>query len=345
MSALEDAKRFVADWASGFAEFVGGSHTLYLQTGPTSDRIVARAREVFTGLSHTQKNAVYGKIWTLGKMADPRIDGINWGQEHVYDDNARLAKALVRLGFFRFDELHEVKALDPSVGEGSGIKPQYFSLGERMGEEFFQGRIGYVNGMGVPSLEQAGRDVKQTSEMFTEGKNIFAVYNSTHASHPHQDPVGFGWDVFRMKALDGGSYTTTTYLIVQQWIDYLLENPSKKFLQIGTSEGAAHINAALRLLKCAKPDLLSRIRVISLCPAYYIDPATYGRGLQVRSFVKFEDGVVNPWGANADRIWRADYIHVVRHYAHLDPHCHLSADYADAVKPFIECFKRCGDIY
>ena len=148
-----------------------------------------------------------------------------------------------------------------------------------------------------------------------------------------------------MKAVDGGSYTKTSYLIAQQWIDFLTSNPDKYYLHIASSEGSAHTNAALRLISKSVPLLFSRIRVINFCPAYFIAPETYSSHLQVMNFVKKEDGVINPWGTGTDQIYKNLPHVVVVHHLEGDPHNHTSHDYMVAAGPYVDKFLECGDLY
>ncbi len=301
------------------------------------------AQKRFNELSGSQKGEVYGKVWELAKMRDPRIGGERWGETHIFEDSNRLASALHRLGFLsdNRNSLHAVSCLPFSFGEG-GIGSQYFSLSERLDRNPLPGHVGYVNGMGVPSLEHAGRDAAAFSDLFVDGNNLHCVYHATHQVSPSGDQRGFAVDALRMKAVDGGSYTKTSYLIAQQWLDFLNEHPNQNYLQIAHSEGAVHVNAALRLIQQARPELLSRLRVITFCPAHFISPETYP-GLQVINLVKKEDGVINPWGANASQIGSANHIRVVNHTKD-HPHNHLSDDYRQAGKAYVDTFMRSGNI-
>jgi hypothetical protein len=134
---------------------------------------------------------------------------------------------------------------------------QYFSLGEKLGRDPSTGIIGYVNGMGITNWGHAGSDVVTFSDMFCEGNNIHCVYHPTHQKSFSGDVTGFWADVLRMQAVNGGCFMKTSYLVAQQWLDFFFEKTNgEKFLQIGVSEGAVHVNGALKLIQACRPDLL-----------------------------------------------------------------------------------------
>ncbi|KAJ1559323.1 hypothetical protein HK405_011080 [Cladochytrium tenue] len=290
------------------------------------------------------------------------------------------------------DRLHRVEVLPFQFGEG-GIGAQYYSLGERLGRDPEVGRIGwaiyslfwgptlsaplgplwcmrglitpsssssscihsFINGMGVPTLEHAGRDAVVLSDRFFGGTNLHAVYNPTHQAHADGSLTGFARDALRMKAVEGGATSKQAYLLAQLWLDYLHAHPRAKFLQVAHSEGAVHLHGALRLLARAGPAatrVLGRVQVLALCPAHFINPATYAAdGLQVVNFVKMEDRTINPWGTGAPVPGRRVGPHVcvvehrVRHDdVHNDPHDFMSWDYVDAARSWIDCFFQTGDL-
>ena len=205
--------------------------------------------------------------------------------------------------------------------------------------------------MGVPSLAQAGRDVVVLSDRFFSGRNIHVVYNPTHQQHAG-NTVGFARDALRMKAVDGGATSKQAYLLAQLWLDHLNANPQAKFLQVAHSEGAVHLNGALRLLvQAGAGRFLDRIRVLTLCPAHFINQAMYPAGLQAINFVKMEDRTINPWGTGAPVTGRriGAHVRVVEHRVrqddhHNDPHDFMSWDYVDAARSSIESFIQTGDI-
>jgi hypothetical protein len=347
-SYFERAKGFAGTIASTAAEWKYPPSTMFLAKYSIREdlKVPEFVLPRFQNLPEQDKNSVYGKIWELAKKDDPRIEGEDWGKDHASENTERLANAMQRLGFFKAEDranIHEFNCLPFAFGEG-GLGSQYFSLGEKLGKDPMTGHVGYVHGMGVPSLEHAGHDAALFSDRFVDGNNLHCTYHATHQKTRHGDAWGFVADVARMKAVDGGSYTKTSYLIAQQCIDFLNANPGRNYLQIGHSEGAAHVNAALRLIKESRPDLLSRLRVITFCPAHFILPETYSDGLQVINLVKREDHVINPFAAGTDKIGRSNHIVVVPHTTG-NPHDHLTDDYINAGKKYIDRFMYDGYIY
>ena len=347
MNFFENVKIGVSKFTSYIIEKNISTDTLYLATGPvdyaSQEKTESVLKNCFDKLTLEQKGSVYGKVWELAKMKDPRVEGEKWGEENAFKEDNRLAQALHRLGFLGKTDLHPLQCLPFGFGEG-GLGSQYFSLGEKLGRDPETGQIGCVNGMGMPSLKHAGTDASVFSEKFADGNNIHCVYLSTHQKSSSGDTGGFKQDVLRMLAVNGGSYTRTSYLIVQQWIDFLDANPTKKYLQVGVSEGGAHVNAAVRLLKQARPDLLGRIRVMNFCPAYFVLPHEYSSELQAVNFIKKEDGVVNPWGMNTHQIGSSDHIVIVPHTQD-NPHNHLNEDFEKVAKPYVFEFMKSGNLY
>jgi len=204
--------------------------------------------------------------------------------------------------------------------------------------------------MGVRTLEQAGRDVVTLSDRFVHGNNVHVVYNPTHQQG--SSLLGFAQDSLRMKAVDGGATSKQAYLVAQLWLDYLHAHPQCKFLQVAHSEGAVHVNGALRLMtQAGAASVLDRIRILNFCPAHFIHPAGHPGGLQIVNFVKLEDSLINPWGTGSSAIGRCNAAHVrivthrVRHDDHHNnPHDFMSWDFVDAARLNIETFMRAGDI-
>ncbi len=342
---FEAVKGYAARAVSSVAEYVYGCETHYIPKGPVAQvEAVVRAR--FEALEPDQKNRIYGKVWELAKMHNTRADGDKWGEEHVFDDISRLGKAMHRLGYFSQETVHPVACLPHSFGEG-GIGSRYFSLETKLGKEPSTGQIGLINGMGLENYHQAIIDADWFSKVFADNCNIHGVYHSTHRNSRRccGTPFGVFQDVLRMKAVNGGSYTKTSYLAAQQIIDYLDSNPDKKYLQVGISEGAAHVNATIRLIKEARPELLPRICVILLVPAYFIMPEQFDNQVQLMSFVKNEDGVINPWGINTDKIGYSPHITVVPHEHKDHPHCWGGGEFQKAVKPYVDTFLATGSFF
>ncbi|GAM25806.1 hypothetical protein SAMD00019534_089810 [Acytostelium subglobosum LB1] len=323
--------------------------TLYLAVTQVDKQYINNEalKGLFETLTPKQKNEVYYKVWELGKMTDPSITGAHWGQDNVFTDTHRLANAMHRLGHLGIAGLFPLKCLSFKFGEG-GLGSQYLSRGERQGQDPITGYIGLVNGMGISNLEHAGWDMLWLSDSLADGNNVHCVYHSTHQKSATDDFGGFVQDVLRMAAVNGGSYTKTSYLVAQQWIDYLDANPGKHFLQVGVSEGAAHTNAAIRLIiQAGRVDLLSRLRIIAMCPAYFISPDDYvDTGIQVLNFVKMEDTVINPWGKNTHHIGKCQHIVIVPHLTKEDsPHNQTSQDFRTVVRPYLQRYMFDGDLY
>ena len=274
-------------------------------------------------------------------MENPSIEGDRWGELHAFDDTSRLATAMHRTGLFNAlkEQLAPVRCLPFGFGEG-GIGSQYYTLADRLQRNPIPGRVSYVNGMGIPTLELALSEARKVSDRFVDGNNIHGVYNATHQTAPKGDRCGFFRDILRFKAVDGGSYTKTPLLIAQQWIDYLNAHPGRNFLQIAQCEGAAHVNAALRLVQRSCPELLRRIRVLTLCPAHFILPETYP-GVQIINLVKREDTTVIPWGVGSYQVGISKHIIIVPH-TEKNPHNHQSEDFVKVGKAYVREFLRSG---
>src|SRR5579872_5456280 len=95
-SLFEAAKFFVGFAVSTVADALCASD-IHLQTKFTPARAKEELQKAFDSLTPEQKNRLYGKVWELGKMEDPRIHGLTWGQDHAFDNLERLEKALCRL--------------------------------------------------------------------------------------------------------------------------------------------------------------------------------------------------------------------------------------------------------
>jgi hypothetical protein len=153
-----------------------------------------------------------------------------------------------------------------------------------------------------------------------------------------------------MQAVAGGAISKQAYLLAQLWLDFLNANPERKFLQVAHSEGAVHLDAALRLIvQAGATSLLDRIRILTFCPAHFIHPSTYPGNLQVANFVKEEDRAINPWGTKASSVSQRGHIRIVAHQVRADdgynnPHDFKSWDFVDASRAEINAFFRTGNI-
>ncbi len=346
MSLFEGVKYFISFGISYYAHNNQPLETFHLPTSPLDPNLkVEQVLKSRLGQLNTdKKNEVFEKVWELAKMQDPCIHGWNWGENHAFDDLNRLAEALRRTGVIDLNHTYPMRCLPFEFGEG-GLGSQYFSLSEKLGNDPASGFIGYVNGMGGITLEMVGAEAAAFSDRLASGYNLHCVYLPTHQTQrQRQDRLGFYQDVARMAAVNGGSYTKTSYLIAQQWYDFLDAHPEKKFLQCTYSEGAVHVNAALRITYRIRPELMSRIRILNFCPAYFILPRTYPEELQVMNFVKQEDDSIIPWGVHCDHIGFAENIVIVPHTRDWS-HYHINDDFAGVAKPYIDAFIQTGDLY
>lgn len=318
----------------------------HLAKGEALELSADRLREIFSGLSEEERNRAFGKFYELKKVEDPRISGPRYGEEHFWEDLELTKKAIHRCGYLGSEGITVVECNTHFLigGESESHHSSYFSLGEKLGKEAETGWIGYINGMGT-SIEQTGSHVSRFSDAACHGLNIHCVHLPTRQSTPAVDLGGFLVDAGRHIAVDGGTYSKASCLVAQQWIDYLTENPSKSFMQVCYSEGASHVNAALNILREARPDLLSRLRIITFCPAHVIAPRE-GEPLQVINLVKTEDYAIFPWGTGMEHVVsRKEFVQIVAHGDGQHPHNFLSNDYQTAAKPYIERFLATGKIF
>lgn len=332
---LKIAKEQVGRVASAIAETFCELSLLFLAKAPISSLSAEGVKKCFQALSSEDQKKVEAKVEELVQK-DPM---------GVQRDRWYLTQALHRLGFLEAEGLLPVFCLPFQFGEG-GLGSRYFSLSDRKGKDPQIGRLGYVNGMGVPTLDAMQQDVMDISDRLVQGCDLHCVYHATHQISRSGDVQGFLVDILRMKAVDGGSYTKTAYLLAQEWLDFFYDHPTSYYLQLAHSEGAVHVNAALRLLQDVRPEVLARLRILTLCPAHFILPETYGRGLQVINLVKREDRVIAPWGVGTHHIGVSEHVYIVPHtISGEDPHFHLSEDYARIARPYIVQFLHSGDLY
>ena len=331
----------VTETTGTITSLIYGTEYFFIETKPVYKIFDIKKKEDiaqkrFSLLQEKQKHLVYGKIWELGKLKDTRICGDKWGEKNVLEDNDRLLKALYRLGFLENKGLCRMTCLALPLGTGN-FESQYFSLGEKLGQDPKTGEIGLVNGIRYESLEKAGKDASAFSESFASGKNIHCVYMPTY---------GLLKDVGILKAVDGGSFVKTTYLIVQQWIEFLDSHTDKKYLQVGYSGGGTQVNAALRFTQENRPDLLERICVLNFCSAHLILPETYP-GVQVINFFKKNDLVVMPVAVNGECVGDPRYAKNLKEVIHTkdDPHNYLSEDFVKEGKPYVNNFIESGYLY
>lgn len=310
---------------------------VFLETVP--GRTNALAERIFSELSPVEKAKVSPFLTQLAER------GVA-----VETDTFLLTRALRRAGFLSGEGLHRVRILGRSIGEG-GIGSSSFFFRGALDAHPETGHIGFINGMCNLSHDVTRENVVRLSERYARGHNVHVTYLATHQVTDPGDVPGIIADVFRMLASNAGHYTRTSVLLAQKWIDYFHEHPMKKFLQIGHSEGAAHIHAALRLIREIVPELLDKLCIVAFCPAYFMSADDYAhpedeeRKPQIISFVKKEDGAIIPWGRNSERIGIDPTVHIIEHADKHDPHDFWTPDYVRAGTPFFEKFFETGYIY
>ncbi|EGG14566.1 hypothetical protein DFA_12343 [Cavenderia fasciculata] len=355
-------KKVMSSSVASFSKFVG-KKIFYLSIIPTAvdDIPLDILVNIYNSLSQDEKNIAYFKYWELSKMFDSRIDGLNYGRDHFWDDKVRSARSLHRCGFinqtnyteYNQDSLVMVECPSRFKRLESKLKTQYFSLGEKMGRDYERGQVSYVNGMGN-TIGWAGHDASKLSDSMCDGVNFYCVYLPTYVvskdnfSPNHQDLTGFLMDVTRHLATTegGGENSLTSCLIVQQWFDYLSAHPTKHFLQICASDGGTFVNAAINLfLKHALVDYIERLNVIGLAPGTTIMPRPdqHFYSHQVVNLIKKEDTLISTFGTGSDMAGKSPNVLLIPHTVD-HPHNFTSADYIVAVKPFIDCFKSTGFI-
>ncbi len=319
--------------------------TFYLGVSPreTEEHSVQDLRSVFARLDVRQQNSAYLLRWEMARMEDTRIFGDRWGEEHFWEEPQKVAVVLHRLGVLGSEGRTEIAYNLRLLGGHEKAHSFYYSLSEKWGRDPVGGWISYVNGMGT-SHSQAGRDAAKFSDLFAKGCNLHCVYLPTRQDSPMGDSTGFTLDALRYLAVLGGGHTRCSCLIAQQWIDYLTQEPEKCFLQTCHSEGATHVNAALRVLRENRPDLIPRLRIITFCAATLIHPLPVEE-LQVINFFKLEDLIPAHIGGGCLEVERPSlHIRAILHTKEA-PHYHLSQDYVVAAKPHFELFMRTGSLF
>lgn len=263
----------------------------------------------FERLPPMAQEGVYFWRLALAVQGGAAADEPDWGVRHLWEDVRQAARALHRSGGLGQAGLAQVDCRQFVRGR----QWRYFSLLDRANRNPPTGWVGFVNGWGM-SLEEAIADAEKFSGMFVDGNNLHCVYNPTLQTQKNQPDGSRGdasccsfimQDSGRYMAIDGGSYSGVALLLAQQWIDFLDDHPGQSFLQCCHSTGATEVNAAVRLLLRHRPELLDRLRVISLCSAHIITPPRSGNtGMQVRNILKVEDGRLFPcWVTGARKAY------------------------------------------
>jgi len=263
-----------------------------------------------------------------------------------------------RAGISRISKGVKISLLGKEIGEG-GLGSSYFHFQGSASKDPDSGFIGFTNGMCNLDHAMTRKNVTKLSRDFADGHSCHVHYLPTHqTSDPKENPgdwfdlYGFLQDTFRMFAVNDGCHTWTSYSIAQHWIDVLAKDPDKNYLHVCHSEGTTHVNAALRLIKEHKPELLIRIRIIAFCPAYFMIPEDHihdedeALRPQIVAFYKEEDMIASVAGRHVVEKG-ADHprVHIVKHKDEHDPHDFWSPDYVKVAKPFFDKFIADGNIY
>ncbi len=348
MATSADVVSFFKGGVLSFVGFVASNQTqgtFHLATDSSdTDRSVEDVlRRIFDGLEVEQKRDVFFQRYEIEKMEDPRIHGDRWGEEHMWDSARKAARAMHRCGLLGDGGVHRVRFNRHPFfgGETEGAFSTYFSLAEKLGRDPERGWIGYINGMAT-SFEEAVADVSVLSDRLARGSNIHGIYLPTKKGAPN-DLRGTLLEIGRHLAVDGSTYSRASCLLVQQWIDYLTAHPEKNFLQISHSEGASHVNAALRILREVRPDLLARLKILAFCPAHFIKPEER-EPLEVICLAKREDWAIVPWATGADSLGRSPHTHVVPHTAEQPLHDLRAEDYVTAARGYFDRFLDSGHL-
>lgn len=322
-----------------------GSFHLAVSPDFPDDLPLTYLQERFAALSGEQKSLAYLLRWELANMDSAGVEGYRWGEIHFWTEPVKVARVLHRLGVLGTEGCTRIDYNLRLMGGGEKSSAGYFSLSEKSNRDPVGGWISYVNGMGT-SHWRAGGDASQLSNLLGYGNNIHAVYLPTRQNAHRGDLSGFVMDALRYLSVAGGSHTRASCLIAQQWIDYLSREPTKSLLQTCHSEGAAHVNAALELLRIARADLISRLRIITFCPAKIILPRE-DEPLQVINLMKLDDFIPMRIGGGEHFLqYPSPHVQIVPHTClYFTPHCHLSPDYVFAAKSYFDQFMHSGSIF
>jgi hypothetical protein len=330
------------------------TESFYLDLAPRIPQIAEDTlRQTYHAMSDTRRIKAIRLSRELAQRDDPTVNIDNWGDAEFWANMQRAALVIKRVGKLDRTNLSKIdyciEMADPLPPDVPLQQYFYYSLQEKAHQDLARCRISYVNGMGM-CREAAGYAARQISEQFAHSNNLHCVYLPTHQRVPFGDQTGLAFDGARYGMVKDGGYTRTSLMIAQQWIDYLDDpNPThagRIFLQICYSEGAAHTWAALNLLRQNRSDLVSRLRIVALCPAKIITPNA-DEPLQVINLIKWEDPVPTTWDRGqaileGDNNREKGYIYVVPHTVvdgeHGNPHDPLSPDYIEAARPYFDRF-------
>ncbi|EGC30712.1 hypothetical protein DICPUDRAFT_83380 [Dictyostelium purpureum] len=328
------------------------SFNLCVRPGIADHLSYEELKEIYDKLTLEDKHVVETIYWELMKKEDSRIDGWEYGKINFFNNLRITARSLHRGGFIELEDKDSLIKIDYTTKlcrTNNSSKTQYFSLGEKYGNNLSIGYCGYVNGMGN-TIGWAGRDASIISDTVLDGIDLHCVYlpsyqHSPDGFSPSNDFIGFSMDVARHLSINGGDYSKTACLIAQQWIDYLTDNPDKYFLTIAASDGGTFTCAAVKLMCQYCPHLLSRVSIILLAPGCFLFPNEYIKYDQVMNFVKLEDNLITRLATGSQFIGKHQNIIIVPHNSTSDhPHNFLSYDFAQIVKPYVEQFKKTGKL-
>ncbi len=326
--------------------------TFYLATSsePLETHSSERLKEIFDRLLPEQKTEAYHLHFELAQRENSRTASVLGSPEHFWDEPQKAARVMHRMGLLGSEGCVEIRynleiTLDLDLSPGP-VKPTsfYYCLSDKMGREPHGGWISYINGMGTLA-KIAGTDANKISDRLAQGSNLHCIYLPTQKELLGKDMHATALDFFRLLAVNGGSYTRTSCMIVQQWIDYLNANPGKQFLQTCHSEGAVHVSAALRILRNAKPECIERINILTFCPARIIVPLP-GEPLKVMNLVKREDPVPTEYAEGKEILnSKTPYAQIIPHKDMYNPHDPTSPDYIAAAQPYFDLFMRTGSMF
>lgn len=256
----------------------------------------------------------------MGKLA------VNPGRPD--DEVGRLIEALNHGGYLPGGRTtRSVKYLP--IAEWFGERPEFYDLGR---EEIGRGVVGFVNGWNTDLTKAVGR-TEELSRRLLGGCNLHCVHN------PDLGAVG---NLLRTVTGEAGHRGRTSLFLVNQWINFLDGHPGDRYLQLCHSDGTTHVLNALKLLKQIRPDLCSRMEVISLCSAVFIP--TEGEEWKVKHYVKMEDRVVQ-WAPNRGWIGEDPSIIVLPDEEEHHPHEPFSPAFMNALRLDIARYRTYNTVF
>lgn len=324
----------------------------YLDTTPKTVRVFdeAELREAFAALSEDAQAIAYKRRFELAQRDDPTLIDPAWAREHFFDDPHAASSILRRVPRDELlDGTHIISCKSFVKRPDGSNEPRYFSLNDKERSDPVVGKIGYMNGMGVPlePVEGLGFTLPQyltfIADTLCSEHAVHAVYLPTCLEGGERLPLPAG-EVKRYLSIESGHISKACVLLVQSWIDYLDTNEEKHYLHLAHSEGAAHTKGALRILKEKRPDLLARLRILTIAPASFIFEEE--GGLQVRNILKREDPISSGYGTGAGRALAGHPMTLVVEHTEGNPHVFCEGDdFTHVMKPLIDHFLETGNLY